>query len=96
MIAEINIPDSNGTGKSSVIEKKPDVPYGARGICDISTGSNVQISQRAKEFSHIRNILNRLPEIREDKVNFISNQMLMGAYNVSAEDIASRLISELS
>ena len=55
---------------------------------------SVQLSDNAIEFSRIRNIVNGVSEIREDRVVAILNEIRGGDYKVSSEQIASKLLSE--
>lgn len=63
-------------------------------VDNVSSGDNVNLSPGAVEFRKIKNAVNAVPEIREDKLKTISDQLLSGGYKVSAEHIASKLISE--
>jgi anti-sigma28 factor (negative regulator of flagellin synthesis) len=52
------------------------------------------LSNNAIEFSRIRNLVNGVSEIREDRVGAILNEVRGGDYKVSSEQIASKLLRE--
>lgn len=54
----------------------------------------IEVSDRAKEFNNIKASVKGLPDIREEKVKEVSEQIRNGTYNVDAELIASGLVKE--
>lgn len=64
--------------KSSEIEKK----------------DQFEISQSAKDYQTAKKALSQTPDIREDKVAEIKNAMNTGTYNVSAQEIADKMVSK--
>lgn len=53
----------------------------------------VDVSGQAKEFQTALKAALSAPSVREDKVNDIKSRIENGSYNVSAEDVASKIIS---
>lgn len=63
-------------------------------------GSNfrdmLEISQAGKDYQAAKQIVTRTPDIRETKINEIKERMEAGAYNVTIEDVAEKLIENYS
>ena len=53
---------------------------------------DVKISNVGKDFTVAMNALKDVPDIRMDRVNELSAKIEKGEYNVSGEDIASRIL----
>ena len=53
---------------------------------------DVKISSVGKDFAIAMNALKDVPDIRMDRVNELSAKIASGEYNVSGEDIASRIL----
>lgn len=53
-----------------------------------------EISQSAKDYQVAKKALSQTPDIREDKVADIKNAMASGTYNVSAQEIADKMVSK--
>ena len=56
----------------------------------------VDFSSEAKDFATIKKILSDVPEVREDKVQEIKERMANGTYNVTAKDVADKILSNFS
>ena len=54
----------------------------------------VVISDAAKRIQEIRNQLDEIPDVREDKVAQLRNQIENGTYEINADKIADRIIKE--
>ncbi|MBE6024482.1 MAG: flagellar biosynthesis anti-sigma factor FlgM [Cellulosilyticum sp.] len=54
----------------------------------------VDFSTQAKDFAAIKKMLSDVPEVREDKVQDIKQRMENGTYNVSSEEVASKILSQ--
>ena len=57
-----------------------------------SFSDKLEISQTGKDYQVAKQIVARTPDIREDRVNDIKQRMEAGVYNVSAEEVADKLI----
>lgn len=55
---------------------------------------DVKISNVGKDFTIAMNALKNVPDVRMDRVNEISARIASGEYNVSGEDIASKMLGE--
>jgi len=53
---------------------------------------DVKISSVGKDFTIAMNALREVPDIRMDRVNELSAKIESGEYNVSGEDIASKIL----
>lgn len=54
----------------------------------------VNISEKAREFTDIKNIINSLPDVKKEKIQKLQNMIDRGVYNVPAEELAKKIISE--
>ena len=54
---------------------------------------SVTISEHGKDFQSVLKAIKDSPEVREDKVNRIKSQIENGTYNVSAEEIANKMVN---
>lgn len=50
------------------------------------------VSDKARDFQAVLKAVSNSPDLREEKVNSILKKMEQGNYNVSAEDIANKLL----
>ena len=55
---------------------------------------SVVISDAAKRVQEARNQLNDIPDVREEKIAQLRNQVQNGTYEINAEKIAGKLIKE--
>lgn len=55
----------------------------------------VSISNQAKDFQTITKALRDVPDIRQDKVNELSEQLNSGTYNVSGKEIADKVLKSI-
>lgn len=58
------------------------------------TEEKVDLSTRARDIQQARNALSKVPDVREEKVREIKNQVENGKYNVSGEEIAGKMVGE--
>ncbi len=54
----------------------------------------LEISQVGKDYQVAKQVVAHTPEIREAKVNEIKQRMEAGAYQVSMEEVADKLVDE--
>ena len=59
-----------------------------------SFSDKLEISQTGMDYQVAKQHVARTPDIREDKVNDIKQRMEAGAYHVSIEDVANKLVDE--
>ena len=94
----LNVKDSAKADKSAATEKNkgasPDVLSELGNSGKSSEAANVQISERAKNIKKAKEIAMASPDIREDKVAALQKMIDEGKYNVSAKDIADKMVDE--
>ena len=54
--------------------------------------ADAEISPIGKDLALVRKILKEIPDVREEKVNEIKEQIKNGTYNVTAEDLANKML----
>jgi negative regulator of flagellin synthesis FlgM len=59
-----------------------------------SSQDRVLLSPMAKEIQMAKNWLQTIPDVRAEKVTEIKNQIAQGAYQISSERIAHRIMGE--
>lgn len=79
-----NIQKALGTYKSKMAKPQKINKVGA-------SKDKIEISSKAREFQVALNAFKKLPEIRKEKVEEISNAIASGTYNPSAEEIVSKM-----
>ena len=52
----------------------------------------LELSVRSREISHLEDLIRSTPDIREEKVEQVRNELESGTYNVKAEKIAEKMI----
>lgn len=60
-----------------------------------SSTDKLEISQAGKEYQIAKKAVSAAPDVRMDKVNDIKSRMDSGTYNVSAEEVANKLVEGL-
>ncbi len=69
----------------------PQAP-GAESPPEVHGADEAVLSSRAQEIQVARQALEQLPAIREDRVAELKRRIKTGTYNVSAEDIAGKML----
>ncbi|MDF2595972.1 MAG: flagellar biosynthesis anti-sigma factor protein FlgM [Clostridia bacterium] len=64
-------------------------------VSKVQKKDEVALSKTAKDFQAVYKLLSTTPDIREDKVNEIKEKIKSGNYNVSAEEVADKILSHL-
>ena len=54
----------------------------------------VNLSTTAKDVQSLKNAVSSLPDVREDKVQSLREQIEKGAYKVDAEKVAEKMVGE--
>jgi negative regulator of flagellin synthesis FlgM len=73
--------------------------YGANGVkktnapVKTSATDKVEISSFGRELQIAKQAVKESPDIRQDKVNDLKNQINNGTYNVSPESFANKILS---
>lgn len=69
-------------------------PQKAVGSGSVDTKDKYEVSKYAKDYQTARAAMSSVPEIREDKVSRIRDELNSGTYNVSAHEIAEKMVSK--
>ncbi len=64
------------------------------GTAAVKPEEKVDLSTMAKEIQQAKVEVSKLPDVREEKVQEIKNQVEKGTYNVSGEQIANKMVGE--
>ncbi len=54
---------------------------------------NVTISEKGKDVSEMTRTLKSMPEVRADKIADLKERIANGTYNVSARDVAAKIVN---
>lgn len=60
----------------------------------VTSKDEVTFSSEAKKFAEVKKMLSDVPDVRWDKVNEIKERMASGNYNVKAEEVAEKILSQ--
>ena len=60
----------------------------------VTSKDEVTFSSEAKKFAEVKKMLSDVPDVRWDKVNEIKERMASGSYNVKAEEVAEKILSQ--
>lgn len=85
---------SNIGSAYGIYNRKPTVSR--KNITVSETHDDLNVSSEARDFQAAFKAVSSLPEIREDKVNEIKEQIKNGTYNVEAEAVAEKMFSWLA
>lgn len=58
-----------------------------------SFSDKLEISQTGNDYRTARQVIDQIPDIREDKVNDIKNRLESGTYNINMEEVAEKLVN---
>ena len=62
------------------------------GGAEHSDSDRLEISARSREISHLNELIQATPDVREEKVAAVRREIEVGTYNVKAEKIAEKII----
>jgi negative regulator of flagellin synthesis FlgM len=57
-----------------------------------SDSDRLELSVRSREISHLEELIQSTPDVREDRVSQVRSQIERGTYNIKAEKIAEKII----
>lgn len=72
-------------------EKSAEKPEAVEGA---AKNDQVTVSEKAKEIAKLKAEVNKIPEIRADRVDEVKKAIDAGTYNVKGEAVAGKLIKE--
>lgn len=61
----------------------------------VSRDDKVEISQMGKDIAVAKKAVKEVPDVREDRVRAIKEQMQAGTYSISAADVAEKMVNDL-
>ncbi|MEI6128315.1 MAG: flagellar biosynthesis anti-sigma factor FlgM [Pseudomonadota bacterium] len=77
----------------SLMQAQKDTPVITKAQENSTTeGDQVQLSDRAKEFNRIKDMLEKVPEVRENKVAALSEAVGKGTYSADPVQTSDKLI----
>jgi len=67
------------------------------GSAKMATGKRdaFTLSVQAEDYQQVKNVLTGIPDVRSDLVNAIRERVQSGQYNVSASDVADKILQGL-
>ena len=75
---------------------KPNKTQKAYGSSSVAAGKDtLALSDFAKELSVAKAAVNKTPDVRQAKVDEIKQQMEAGTYNITATQVADKIIDQL-
>lgn len=60
----------------------------------LTDNDQVELSDRAREFSRIKDVLETVPDVRSDRIEALSEAINQGTYTVDSRSVAGKLIRE--
>ena len=64
------------------------------GAANLVPEEKVNLSTTAKDVQSLKNAVSSLPDVREDKVQSLREQIEKGTYKVDAEKVAEKMVGE--
>ena len=61
---------------------------------NVAKTDTVNISDAAKEIQEVRKELDKIPDVRTDKVEQLKNQIENGTYEIKSEEIAEKMLKD--
>jgi negative regulator of flagellin synthesis FlgM len=59
---------------------------------ELPDSDRLELSVRSREISHLNDLIQSTPDVREEKVEQIRRELEGGTYNVKAEKIAEKIV----
>ena len=81
-----NVNGVTGCEKTSAVSKVKSVE---------KTMDTVALSEKAQDYTLVKNRLNEIPDIREDKIASLKSRMDSGNYEVNTKDLVNKLFSDI-
>ena len=61
-----------------------------------SKHDTIEISKQGLEISNYVTMVNKMPDVRTDKINKLKNQIQSGSYSISSEELASKIFETIN
>ena len=82
----------NQSNKTNPVDRAPGLQESQK--ANVLT-DKVEISSQSRDLKKIHDILGQTPDIRSEKVAALKKAVAEGRYQVSAEDIAAKMVKEI-
>jgi len=77
-----------------VNEKKASSEHEKQAANGVPQEDKVSLSSTARDIQQVEKTIEQLPDVREEKVRELKDQIETGKYNVNGEKIAGKMLSE--
>ena len=57
-----------------------------------SESDRLELSVRSLEVSHVQDLIQSTPDVRQDRINQVRSEIDSGTYNIKAEKIAEKIV----
>ena len=84
----------NGVNRMHDVYRSQNV-VSAKKANSVASKDEVKLSNTAKDFGSILKMLSDVPNVRQDKVDALKEQIKSGNYNVRCEEVAEKIMSKL-
>ncbi|TSA56180.1 MAG: flagellar biosynthesis anti-sigma factor FlgM [Planctomycetaceae bacterium] len=71
-----------------------DKPVNSANASTMAPEEKVSLSSKVQDVQKIKEAVQELPDIREEKVETLKNQIKQGTYDINAEEIAQKMVGE--
>lgn len=93
IVSPLSNPAQSNHGQPSKENKS--VPAVSMPMENVQDTAPVHLSVDHENLNHYRNQIANIPEIRQERINFIKNALEQGTYTPSTQDLANKIIQEL-
>ncbi|HEX9158110.1 MAG TPA: flagellar biosynthesis anti-sigma factor FlgM [Syntrophales bacterium] len=69
-------------------------PEKAASASNLVPEEKVNLSTTAKDVQNLKNAISKLPDVREEKVQALKDQIEKGTYRVDADKVADKMVGE--
>ncbi len=93
-ISETRDPAAELVSQYQINDKKIDAQPGKEASNGVVAEEKVSLSSKARDFQKAQEALEKLPEVREEKVQEVKDRIQSDRYDVNGEKIAEKMVSE--
>ena len=87
--------DTSGSKKAEKIKQSSyEVKAGGPSVSSKTESASAEISSKAKDMAQAKQIASDAPDVREEKIAALREQIQNKKYNVSASDVSDRLVDD--
>ncbi len=80
--------------KTEKVDKVEDRASEKAGAANLVPEEKVNLSTTAKDVQTLNSAVSQLPDVRQEKVQALKEQVEKGAYQVNAEQVAEKMVGE--